>query len=218
MLKRFASFVLIFAAASFLVWLNQRRPTQDTDRKAGEAALQEVDDLRSEVDLMKKQLAIQKVLLNPVDRSARPSGPPSKPAESDGTTSGAGAKPREGRVPNEEETIAQLDHRFADEATDNNWRQRAESVAMSAVTGQLTPGSQVRRVECRSQMCRIETTHPTLVDYQKFFQNGLVSREHRPWNGGLSSWVIDQSPNQVVAVTYLAREGQSVPPPELIND
>lgn len=131
---------------------------------------------------------------------ARPSGEDTK------------AAPRE-VDPNE--VVEKLDARFFSEALDPGWsgeaRQRAQRLG-----GLLPEGSRVVSLECRSSMCRLELSHPSLESFQGFVREGLMGTGN-DWDGPFMAALTGdpKQPGGVQAVAYLARAGADLSPDAL---
>ena len=121
-------------------------------------------------------------------------------------------------TPSEAEALAQLDDKFEAEERDPNWSGPAATQATRALTSDLPSGSTLGSVECRTNLCRVESSHPSLDAFQSFVHSALLSRDKKLWNGGFSAQVVAQGPLGVKAVTYIAKEGQAVPQLEPVRD
>jgi hypothetical protein len=111
-----------------------------------------------------------------------------------------------------EEVIEQLDERFFTEPLDPGWSQEARRRA-EQFGGLLPKGARVLSLECRSSICRMETTQPSLEAFQNFMRQGLLAGGHE-WNGPVMAAVKGDpnKPGEVLTVTYLAREGADLSP------
>ncbi len=124
----------------------------------------------------------------------------------------SGASPRE---PSPQELVAQMDARFFGEGLDSNWSREAMPRAQQfGLT--LPEGARVVSLECRSSMCRLEMSHPSLESFQGFIQQRVLQGEHE-WNGPIMAALQGdpQRPGEVHAVAYLAREGVDLSPASL---
>jgi hypothetical protein len=108
-----------------------------------------------------------------------------------------------------------LEGTFRADPVDAAWSQRAVSTLHTKLGGVLPSGSSVRGVECRGSLCRIETTHAGLTEYRAFMDKAVLSQVGL-WNGGFFADVVGtpEEGRPIATVLYLAREGQSLPPPE----
>lgn len=80
-------------------------------------------------------------------------------------------------------------------------------------SGRLPEGARVLSLQCRSSMCRLETSHPSLESFQGFIQQTVMRGEHN-WNGPIMAALEGdpRQPGEVKAVVYLAREGADLSP------
>ncbi len=113
--------------------------------------------------------------------------------------------------------LASVFSTFDAEPSDAAWSNGASRQLTQAVHAGLPKGSRVEKVECKSTLCKVDTHHKDLDEFRAFVSDAIMSRERQIWNGGSYSAVIEQSDDGVVAVTYLAKEGQSVPYPEILE-
>lgn len=168
-----------------------------------------LEQLKSSVTDLQKEVALSRMLL-----ASRP-----EPARGDevraGATAAAAEKPTTPVPPKKEltevEVIAQFDAVFKQQDTDAAWSRSATSTGSRVLSGHLTPGSRLTSGECRRDLCRFETRHPRLEDYQQFLKDGLLSRDSGLWSAGAVSYVVEQGAAGVVAITFIAKEGQSMP-------
>ena len=75
-----------------------------------------------------------------------------------------------------------IDARFYAEGTDRNWRRESESWIQSRVEQSLPNGSHLVAIECRSSICRVETSHKDKDTYRKFARDSLA-RADFGWKG-----------------------------------
>jgi hypothetical protein len=59
--------------------------------------------------------------------------------------------------------------------------------------------------------------HASMDTYRQLVQSTLGARDSGLWNGGLASIVTEQSPTSVTTVTFIAKEGMSVPAIENVD-
>jgi len=102
--------------------------------------------------------------------------------------------------------VAQLEGEFQAEIVDPKWSRDAGVEATRALSHDLPAGSKLGTVECRANMCRVETSHGTVQEYQAFVKSGLLSRTKKLWNAAFSSHVEDPSPSGITALTFIGRE------------
>lgn len=107
-----------------------------------------------------------------------------------------------------------MERSFNTERVDQSWAGTAQRTAHERIPGALPEGSEVRSVECRSTLCRIETSHVNREHYATFLHKAFLEPETRLWNGGQMSIMLDdasQAEGRFVVVSYLAKDGQAVP-------
>jgi hypothetical protein len=107
--------------------------------------------------------------------------------------------------------VATIDRSFASEVSDPRWSGTATNQVVHAISGSLPKGSLLGEVSCRSSICKIETTHESLEAFQSFNDAAFVKGAQSLWNGAVYSAVNEQSAQGIRAVSYLAKEGQTLP-------
>jgi hypothetical protein len=114
------------------------------------------------------------------------------------------------RAPTEPKDMpAALESAFAEEAADPGWSSEAERTVQQKLLRVTPRASDVRSIECRSSMCRIETTHRDAGDYERFVLSAFKDPESQVWNGNAFSTSLRlDDRGGVVSVSYLAREGE----------
>jgi len=105
-----------------------------------------------------------------------------------------------------------LEAAFSSEARDGAWAMQASRTADAALAAALPPRASLRPADCRSTMCRIESTHDGYASVRAFVSR-LAGPEGRPWNGAFYAGPVSQAPGNgtITIVTYLAREGTEMP-------
>ena len=97
---------------------------------------------------------------------------------------------------------------FVAERPDPAWTEAANRLADARLGAALPASSALRSVECRSSLCRIETVHPDMEHYQRFFQRAFVDQDTRAWNGAVTTAELTEAGDgSVHVISYLAREG-----------
>jgi hypothetical protein len=142
---------------------------------------------------------------------AEPADPPAESSRS---------APHEPAPPKRGETLIEqfapihdtLEAAFASEARDGAWAMQASQTANAVLAARLPPRSSLRPADCRSTLCRIESTHDGYAS-ARVFVSRLIGPEGRPWNGAFYAGPVSQEPGNgtVTLVTYLAREGTEMP-------
>jgi hypothetical protein len=106
---------------------------------------------------------------------------------------------------------------FTAEAEDAEWATSARHIATDRVRSDLPSGSELRSIDCRKSMCRIETSHTDRRTFQEFVRKAFSDPATGVWNGGSFSGIVSDNSEPsgtVIVVSYLAREGSELPPPD----
>jgi hypothetical protein len=107
---------------------------------------------------------------------------------------------------------------FAGDGADPNWTPSAESDARDRLTALLPQGSRLDSIECRTQLCRIETTHASVEAYNRFVHAVFLDQGTQVWNSSGFSSRVDDGPytgGGATMVTFVGHPGQDLP---AIND
>jgi len=105
-----------------------------------------------------------------------------------------------------------LDDQFARERPDPAWAPDAQRTAEARIVGAISKTSEVRSIECRASMCRIETAHQDLDHYQQYVHRAFMDPETHLWNGGFFATLLGEpTESRVTTVAYLARDGEALP-------
>jgi hypothetical protein len=180
------------------------------------------DDAREEVALLRARLerleAASMWQAAALSQQGKSEPPPEERTPLRAADPGPSTQPKQ-HMPDGHEYAAQLEDKFRTENPDPNWSQKATSDATRALANNLTPGSRLGTVECRSDLCRVETTHDDLTAYQTFMNEVLGSAHEKLWNAGISTQVINmQSKTGLTAITFIAKEGKEMPLAQPIPD
>ncbi len=199
-------------------WSGSRRSSlRETDTRL------ELDALRREIKQLREEGADYASLVaqSVNSRERAPSGEltaaPSAtlPAvRSDSSANAAGAETHRPTL-TEAEIGAQLDDKFAAEHVDPTWSQGATSAATRALAGALAKGTTLGKVECRTNLCKVESFHENADAFRQFAENAFMNHDRQLWNGGIATMIRAESTSGVTAVSYIAKEGQGVPVPEI---
>lgn len=113
-----------------------------------------------------------------------------------------------------EEARDEMESAFIDESNDPGWALQAERIAQEKLDMAMPQASALLSVECRSSMCRIETVHRNPDDYGQFQQSAFARPETQIWNAAsLSTPLRPDDSGGMVIVSYVAREGRTLPIP-----
>jgi hypothetical protein len=204
--------------------MEQRREVQELERQ------QEMEQLRRELLQVKQDGASRARLAGRLGSAWGVDGRPAvdEGAEVEATVDAAAEAP-EGATPDEADkqemsdeemktlVLASVHSTFDAEPRDAAWSNQADRQLTAAVNAGMPKGSSLDKAECRTSLCKVETHHGNLEEFRSFVNDAFMDRERQVWNGGFYAAVVDQSDEGVVAVSYLAKEGQSVPLPEIGN-
>jgi hypothetical protein len=100
---------------------------------------------------------------------------------------------------------------FAAESADPTWARAAEDTIEYKLSEQLPSASTIQSVECRTLLCRIATVHHDETLFGEFLMNAFKDPDKRIWPGEAFTLQSSRAGGEVVAVSYLAREGESLP-------
>jgi hypothetical protein len=172
-------------------------------------------------ELRKKVSQVEREPPTPIDRPAAPmiayvsapSEPPSA-AEPTSTVKPAAAPTASAaqHAPTNEEVRDHYEMSFIGEYADAAWSQKARGLASERLKATLPDSSAVRSIDCRTSMCRIETSHADLEHYRQFVQKSFMDPESSIWNAATYSSITDDSSGNLVVVSYVSRDGQPLPP------
>jgi hypothetical protein len=102
---------------------------------------------------------------------------------------------------------------FTEQRPDAAWSASARVTAQERIAAALPRTSELRSIECRSSMCRIETAHEDPEHYAQFVQDAFLDPDKHVWDGGFFSTPLEDSrEGKLVTVAYLAREDEALPP------
>jgi hypothetical protein len=160
--------------------------------------------------LLRRVEALDGELAELQSRVRRSEDVPSEPAPK--PTGEHGAPPTAERKPfSLDQYHAFIAQRFADETRDASWREAAELAPK--LTAILPAGSRLRALDCRTSLCRVETSHLDMERYREFLAAGF-SLEQQIWSGAAQFPVpLAPQPNEpLVAVSWLMKGLPPVPP------
>src|SRR4051794_23713541 len=102
---------------------------------------------------------------------------------------------------------------FEKESIDPKWSHVAERTAETRLRSTMPKGGSLQSVECRSSMCRIQSVHESVDEFQEFVQSAFMKIDTQVWNGGSFSTPIEDGERRfpVTIVTFIAREGLALP-------
>jgi hypothetical protein len=102
-----------------------------------------------------------------------------------------------------------LDARFYGENRDPSWSRATEAALARDVARSLPTQSQVRSIECRDAMCRVESSHGDSETYREFVDRALMAPD--VWRGPVMATILQRESNGgIVSVAFLGRDAQSL--------
>lgn len=167
-------------------------------RDAEQSSAAELQRVRQEVAEAKRATDSLRKLVGGIAREqgAVPEGPEAP------TPAAASAEP----APSREEELTFIQSEFAAESGDPGWNpSRALQGQLSTV---LPHGSALRSVDCRRSMCRVETSHRSLKDFNSFSNDFMMARLTSPVVSGAIAFDVREPTRdgeEVVAVAYLGK-------------
>jgi hypothetical protein len=101
---------------------------------------------------------------------------------------------------------AQMERRLAGQQIDRAWSSAAQAGLEHRLATMLPGGAELRALECRGDLCRLELRHLQIDDYRDFVHRAFLDSADPVWDGPTFSTILDQQPDgRVVTVSYLAR-------------
>jgi len=204
-------------------WLYPPKPTTAPSSKSEDAAIR---DLRRELGELKEaratDLLIAARLANvapapaPAPSASSLPNPVQDPSELAPSGALSDAEQEQEAAKAEAALLSRLEQAFANEKPDGRWSGTTANEVARALPAALPKGSNVTAVNCKSRMCRLETTHESVESFREFNTSAFSRSGQTIWKGGVYSAVREQSTRGVVALTYLAKEGEELPliPPD----
>lgn len=202
-----------FALVAAALWLGPFRNTPAATARTNDARDERVAQLERELQQTRAELA--RVARAAVRSPARAHPAAASDDSADPAAIGAGATPgavddaaRGAADDSDAAYLAFVGARFEQETSDPGWH--AASELGSKLNEVLPAGSALRSLECRSSMCRIETTHRDLEAYRAFTEHFLLPGARAPLWSGAGFFHVTHEPqrpgDELVAVVYLGRE------------
>lgn len=95
------------------------------------------------------------------------------------------------------------------------WSRTAVQRARERLPGAVPPGSEVVEVECRGELCRLESRHRDLASFEQYVEAVFFQARTQLWNGGFYAHLDDppEGGGARRAVAFLAADGKALPPP-----
>ena len=203
----------------------------DMDELHANVRAHDMDELRAEVAQLRADLTAEETQrehafteLEAWIRSSERAGGPAETARASAAAANKQANPvegpaRAGALDAGEQAVKEpvnpqefLETVFAEQSADPSWARAAEDTIEDKLRGQLPQGSTIQSVECHASICRIETLHGDSNAYEQFLADAFKDPSKRIWSGDAFSQELSQgTQGELVVVSYLAREGGSLP-------
>ncbi|WP_147451990.1 hypothetical protein [Corallococcus sp. CA041A] len=191
-------------------------------RESGARDTTELQRLKAQVRELEASVAHSERLAREAQVAARAPGPRVDTPMAPGQPSVAMSPPDAGlstegtaavhQEPTPDEAVARMDARFFGEGVDPAWSHDATQ-RVERLGAVLPRGARIVSLECRSSMCRLQMSHPSLDAFQKFLREGLID-DAAAWDGPFMAALTGTPgrPGEVEAVAYLARAGVDLAP------
>jgi hypothetical protein len=127
------------------------------------------------------------------------------------------AEPARPRSWTSQDLLDHYDVAFATENVDSEWAVRARRIAEERLKADLPTGSSVRSIDCRTSMCRIESSHADRGSYAQFARQSFQDPATSIWNCGSFSTIVNddsQPGSAVMVVSYVSRDGTNLSTPD----
>ncbi len=111
--------------------------------------------------------------------------------------------------------VTALGEEFAAEPYNASWAAGRADVLNKRLAAVMAGGSQVKRVECRSSVCRVETEHDDRAAMDKFLDGAIKNVQTKLSSGALSLDADIDASGHYSAVIFVAEEGQGFGAPAL---
>lgn len=110
-----------------------------------------------------------------------------------------------------------MESNFAVQPVGRNWGDGAATEVRTKVVARLPKDSQLRSIECRESMCRLETSHHDEETYRAFVSRSLSSPDFN-WQGTMAFVPLrTDSSGEITTVAYLMRPGYLPPYADEVN-
>jgi hypothetical protein len=197
---------LVLVSASVLFWRRAAGAHKVVTSPEPAEASTDVDRLEKEIASLRYQMGSDRL-----ERARTAASEPKAPAPAEPGTDEKVEPIKPHAQLTERQIIAFLDSKFDVEATDPSWSETARAKVLHALVPHLPAGASLERIECRTNSCRVETKYGNLDQFREFFQASFMKPNPDLWNSGSTTYVLDPSVPEPVAVSFIAREGQNLP-------
>jgi hypothetical protein len=97
-----------------------------------------------------------------------------------------------------------FDRQWRSESVDRNWTYEAQDALDRKLSDEALEGTRAESVECRTSLCRIETSHDGMEDWSRFEERMMGP----PFRGNM---FFNHDPETHRTVIYVARQGEALP-------
>ena len=203
------------APAIAALWLalmcGSEERSSDLAGDRAEAGGEQLSRAQTDVDSLRESLARAERRIAQLE-TAKPNGVEPNRAEPSEPDREAKSAPAQFSNEDRDAHVARV---FAAEGVDPSWH--AEPEIRSLLAGALPSGSQLRGMDCRSSLCRVETTHRTVADQKAYVNTLFLPRAVRPLP--FAGMMFQQSERadgagQLTTLTYFVRLGHELPSPD----
>lgn len=105
-----------------------------------------------------------------------------------------------------------MDAALSREIAHPSWSAKTQQATQEKISAIMPKDSAILAVDCRTSLCRVEMSHQSVDDYKNFVHGAYMNPATNVWNGPTFSTLLEGSEGgPVVAVSFLVREGQSMP-------
>src|SRR6185312_7924965 len=193
--------VLVVAAVAIRIAYTQDRARQ-----------REIDQLRDTVNALQDRPAAPApaptIVTNVIAAPATAPAPSASQASADPAPA-APAAPAPQRT--NQEIMDHYEISFTEQNADAAWAPGARHLAEQRLKATMPDGSEVRAIDCRTSLCRIETSHADMAHYQQFVRSALFDPTTSVWNAATYSSLVEDRDGHLVVVSYVSREGEPLP-------
>lgn len=212
----FAVAFAVLVGGSYVLLDVKKTESPSTSRPGAAAVSTEPEALATEPEaLPPAKMGGPAPVAMPRPERPRPAGPVEDENAGSADVKGAEGRAGSGSAPSGEEILDHIETSFfADHPVASS-----QDVAQGLETGVravLPAESLVLSVECRNSLCRVETEHASLDEFQDFVQRAFLTHDSTRVSNGPVFVGLLAEPAQgepVVAVAYVGREGALLPMP-----
>jgi hypothetical protein len=180
-----------------------------------------IDGLRKDLESRLEDQAAKQRLFEATSLAAIARPEPGVPSQSTTTPpvhNTVDDKPGSGLAPKpvtDEQLRQGIADTFAKEVTGSAQAQQRRSLLASRIQTVLSGSSELKDLDCRGSLCRLETVHADTASFRKFLDAAIRNPETRLGTGGYFALPSGKDERgRTVSVIYLAADGEPLPPPD----